>query len=70
MPIQFISICDGNTRVNYNRVDSDAAPHRLLDVLGAVTHLELAEIPLDLAEDIILAEILIVDLRASIVMPR
>ena len=82
MPIQFMSICDGGNARDVHgvlasmasgaqRQQTDAAsPYRLLDVLGAVAHLELAEIPLDLSEDVVLAEILVVDLRASIFMPR
>ena len=38
------------------------SPYRLFDVLGAVTHLEFAEVPLQFAEDVVLAEIFIVHL--------
>ena len=76
MPIQFMSICDGGKRARDSqyeytsmmasrRWETDAASYRLFDVLRAVAHLQFAQVILELAEHIIAAQVLVVDLRSG-----
>ena len=41
------------------------SPYRLLDVLGAVAHLEFAQIPLQFPQNIVPTEVFVVDLRGG-----